>query len=217
VPELFLNNVPELFLDNLWPGLVAWSILYCSDYGLTIACARLYQAGARERIAFEGSYEITPYYQRDVNSLRLVSPRFVIALVLSLIWLSAMWWSATTASWPVMYSWALGAIVGIELAIHMRHFRNLFLFRAIVGTDQVRGRIEYARVLMLRASSFELLAFSGLFTVLVLFTRSSFAVGGAVSCLMVAVNHWMLARKQASRPLNPPPHPTAGGAGTGTG
>jgi hypothetical protein len=216
VPELFLNNVPELFLDQLWPGLVAWSILYCSDYGLTIACARLYQAGAREKIAFEGSYEITPYYQRDVNSLRSVRPRFVIALVLSLIWLSAMWWSAT-ASWPVMYSLALGAIVGLELAIHMRHFRNLFLFRAIVGTDQVRGRIEYSRVLMLRASSFELLAFSGLFTALVLFTRSSFAAGGAVSCLLVALNHWLLARKHASRPLNPPPHPTAAGVGTGKG
>ena len=63
------NRLPELFLDRLWPGLLAWTVLYISDYSLTIMCARLYQAGANQKMAFEGSYEITPYYQRDINAL----------------------------------------------------------------------------------------------------------------------------------------------------
>ena len=82
--------MPELFLDRLWPGLIAWTVLYISDYSLTIMCARLYQAGANQKMAFEGSYEITPYYQRDINSLRRLSPRFFAALLLSLVWLSAL-------------------------------------------------------------------------------------------------------------------------------
>ena len=162
--------MPGLFLDRLWPGLVAWTVLYISDYSLTIACARLYQAGARDKIALEGSYEITLYFERDIDALRRVSPRFLAALLLSLVWLSVIWWLAMD-TWPELYSFGLGAVVLMELAVHMRHLRNLFLFRALVGGDAVRGRIEYPRPLMLRMSSLEFLAFSGLYLVVFLFTR----------------------------------------------
>jgi hypothetical protein len=187
--------VPGLFLDRLWPGLVAWTILYISDYSLTIACARLYQAGAREKIAFEGSYEITPYYQGDINALRSLSPRFLAALLFSLVWLSAVWWLAMESFFPAMYAFLLGGMILLELAIHVRHFRNLVLFRAIVGSDAVRGRIEYPRRLMLRMSSIEILAFSGLFAVVFAFTGSWFVLGGAVTCLSLAFKHFRLARK----------------------
>lgn len=187
--------MPELFLDRLWPGLVAWTILYISDYSLTIVCARLYQAGARDKIALEGSYEITPYYQRDIDALRRVSPRFLAALLISLLWLSAVWWLAMESLFPPMYSFLLGGLILVELAVHMRHFRNLVLFRAVVGSDAVRGRIEYPRRLMLRMSSQESLAFSGLFAVVFLFTGSWFVLGGAVMCLSLAFKHLRLARK----------------------
>jgi len=96
---------------------------------------------------------------------------------------------------PPMYSFLLGGLILVELAIHMRHFRNLVLFRAIVGSDAVRGRIEYPRRLMLRMSSLESLAFSGLFAVVFLFTGSWFVLGGAVMCLSLAFKHLRLARK----------------------
>ena len=186
--------MPELFLDRLWPGLVAWTVLYISDYSLTIMCARLYQAGANEKMAFEGSYEITPYYQRDIDSLRRLSPRFFAALLLSLVWLVLVWWLANEI-WPPMYAFGLGGLILLQLAIHMRHLRNLVLFRALVGSDAVRGRIEYPRRLMLRMSSHEGLAFSGLFAVVFMFTGSWFVLGGAFTCLSLAGKHWRLARK----------------------
>jgi hypothetical protein len=186
--------LPELFLERLWPGLFAWTALYISDYSLTIACARLYQAGAREKIALEGSYEITPYYQRDINALRRVSPRFMAALLLTLALLTGIRWLALELSEPPLYSFALGAVISLQLAIHMRHLRNLFLFRALVGSDAVRGRIEYPRALMLRMSSLEILAFSGFFAVVFLFTGSWFVLGGAVACLSLALKHLRLAR-----------------------
>jgi len=186
--------VPELFLDRLWPGLLVWLLLYISDYGLTLACARLYQAGARDKIAFEGSYEINPYYQQDINALRRVSPRFLAALVLSLVWLTAVWWVAMEL-WPPFYAFGLGAVILLELAIHMRHFRNLVLFRAIVVTGSVRGRIEYPRRLMLRMSSLELLGFAGLFAVVFMFTGSWFVLGGATTCLSLGLGHLRFARR----------------------
>jgi len=68
-----------VFAESLWVGPVLWAGLYVSDYVLTIACARLYQA--QNKIVFEGSYEITPMFQADVNALRRVSPRFLFFLV----------------------------------------------------------------------------------------------------------------------------------------
>jgi hypothetical protein len=52
--------------------------LYVSDYLLTIASVRLYQAP--DKVVFEGSYEITPLFQNDVNALRRISPRLLLAL-----------------------------------------------------------------------------------------------------------------------------------------
>jgi hypothetical protein len=200
--------VPDLLLNSVWPGLVAWTILYCSDYVLTVVCARLYAAGARDKIVCEGSYEITPYFQRDVDSLRRVSPRFLAALVLSSLWLAATWW-LSTQSWPLMYAFALGAVILPELAIHVRHIRNLLLFRALVRTDEVRGRLEYSRPLMLRLSSLELLTFSGLFAVLFLFTGSVFVLGGVMTCSSLAAQHWRLARAHSAEKRSSPSLHTA--------
>ena len=66
------------FFVNAWPGVAVWIALYVSDYVLTVKCARLYKSGAHEKVVVEGSYELTAYFQRDIDSLRLFSPRFIL-------------------------------------------------------------------------------------------------------------------------------------------
>jgi hypothetical protein len=188
------SNLPDIFFNNLWPGMVAWSILYVSDYALTITCAHLYRAGANEKIVFEGSYEITPYFQNDINSLRLISPRFLAMLLLSTSLLVLMW-VLTRQSQPQFYQFVLGSMILLELTIHVRHLRNFFLFRSINYTDAVRGRIEYSRALMLRMSSLECFVFSGLYLVLFMFTQSWFILGGVAGLFSLAVKHRRLAAK----------------------
>lgn len=188
--------MPDFFLQNFWAGLAVWATLFISDYALTLTCARMYQSGVRDKIAYEGSYELTPYFQKDIDSLRRVSPRFI----LSLLWSSALLfvvWRLVGHSVPEMYAFALGAMILVQLAIHMRHFQNLFLFRA-AASDAVRGRIEYFRQLVLRSSSFQMIEFSGLFFALFAFTHSWFVLGGGVICLSVAGKHWRLARREVS-------------------
>jgi hypothetical protein len=58
-----------IFFSNLWPGLTIWSLLYVSDYAFTIVCARLYRSRVSEKLVFEGSFELNPVFQQDVNSL----------------------------------------------------------------------------------------------------------------------------------------------------
>ncbi len=109
----------NFFFNTLWPGLTVWSVLFISDYVLTITCARLHRAGVSEKLVLEGSYEITPYYQRDIDSLRLVSPRFLAMLLLGAVMLTAVWLLAGQ-SLPGLYNFALGSMILVQLTVHTR-------------------------------------------------------------------------------------------------
>jgi hypothetical protein len=192
-----MNGLGNYLFSNLWSGLIAWTALYISDYALTLICARLYRRGANQKIVLEGSFEITPYFQRDIDSLRVISPRFLVALAISVLYLVAVWWLASESQ-PALYEFVLGILICTELAVHQRHIRNLFLFSAIAKTEAVEGRIRYSRPLLLRMSSVEKFAFSGLFAVLFAFTLNWFVLGGSIGCLSVAFRHLRLARKETA-------------------
>lgn len=69
--------------QSLWPTLAFWAVLYISDYVLTVTCARLYRGGIDRNIVFEGSFELNPVFQKDIDSLRWLSPRFIWLLFLT--------------------------------------------------------------------------------------------------------------------------------------
>jgi len=189
------------FFDNLWSGLVVWVVLYVSDYTFTLACARLYRQGVCDKIVFDGSFELNPYFQADIDSLRVVSPRFVAALIIGLAYFAAIHWLAAESQ-PGLYEFVLGAAISSELAIHVRHLRNLFLFRAIARGEDIQGRIHYSRSIILQMSSVELLGFSVLFGVTSIFTSSWFLMGGTAACVALALKHWRQANKQSGRGKN---------------
>jgi hypothetical protein len=181
-----------MFTETQWLFPLVWAGLYTSDYCFTIACARLYQA--QSTIVFEGSYEITPAFQRDVNALRRISPRFVAILVASTayVWLLAR----VSSAWEThdVFALAIGALVLIQLTVHLRHLRNWFLLRA-VHRGSITGHIDYRRGVVLRGSAFELLTFSALYACLFVVTRNPFVLGGAIACSVLSINHYWLARR----------------------
>jgi hypothetical protein len=71
-----MPTLETLFVDNLWVCLLTWLVLYISDYYLTIWGAHLYRSGAQEHIVYEGSYELTPQFQKDIDALKLFSLNF---------------------------------------------------------------------------------------------------------------------------------------------
>jgi hypothetical protein len=181
----------DALFDSPWIGPLVWAAVYISDYLMTLTCARMYQA--QQSIVFEGSYELTPIFQADVNALRRVSPRFLIALLASTGYLVVVQRTSSAAGLESLYAGVLGAMLLLQSAAHMRHFRNWFLFR---NGRALQGRLSYPRVLMLRTSAFELLGFSALYLLLFLVTSSVFILGGAVACGVFSLNHYRLARRQ---------------------
>ncbi len=181
------------FGSALWPSLILCAVLYVLDYYLTIAGARLYRAGAQQIIIFEGSYELTPAYQNDIDELRWFSKRFIWSLIRMLAIVSLAWWLTTVAKIPQLFSLYLGLVVGLQLAVQKRHLQNLFLFRAIVKPGAANGQIKYSRALILRQSSLEMLVFTALFALLSFLTWNLFLLGCAIGCLSVAIRHLTLA------------------------
>jgi hypothetical protein len=180
----------ELLVENIWFAVSVWAAVYISDYCLTIWAARLYQSGANEHLVLEGSLEITPYFQDDVNALRTVSIKFIRALILSVVMISAAWLIAVRwASMPQAFSILLGALIFLEATAHIRHIRNIAFLKSLKAARGLRGKIEYPRWLSLRLSSVEILAFSALFLVAFLMTGSWFFVGGVASCLITGLKH----------------------------
>jgi len=186
-----------MITETRWLFPLLWAGLYTSDYCFTIACARLYQA--QSTIEFEGSYEITPAFQRDVNALRRISPRFVAILIGSTAYVWLLAHLSTAWEFRELFAVAIGALVLIQLTVHLRHLRNWFLLRA-VHRGSITGHIAYRRDVVLRASAFELLTFSALFACLSVVTHSRFVLGGAIACSVLSLNHYSLARRHdASR------------------
>ncbi len=188
----------RLLLDNVWLAILVWCIIYVSDYALTIYAARLYRRGANQHIVLSGSYEMTPYYQKDIDALRVVSRRFILALVLFSVFIGIEWLAMVQwARLPELFSFLIGALILLELAVHVRHLRNIVSFRLVAIPNAVQGTLAYSRPYSLKMSAIDLVAFGILYFVLMVLVGGWFLFGGAVACLVFGARHWLWARKTA--------------------
>jgi hypothetical protein len=185
-----------------WYGVVLWIILYTSDYYFTLYSAR----GLREvgHFQHEGGYELTPQFQKDVDSLRPVSPLHLALLFLYSLLLLLVWWFVEHfQGMPGVYLFYLGMFLLLEAAVHFRHLRNAFLVHALRQNGGVEGRILYRRWLSYRISAFDFLVNSGFFLIVSILEWSPFFLGGAVMCLVMTIRHAGMAAKAKSTSATP--------------
>jgi hypothetical protein len=176
------------------PGLILWAVLYISDYYLTIYAAR----GFREigHFQFEGSYELTPQFQADVDALKRISARHIALLVLCSILIVTLWWVIVRLlASPWLYNLYLGLFLLVEVAVHLRHLRNVFLIREIRRHGGVEGQISYRKWFSYRVSAFEFYSMGTLFLMVAVLSFSSFFLGGALVCFGTGLKHSRLAKK----------------------
>jgi hypothetical protein len=190
-------NVFEELFESAWLGPALWAAAYVSDFALTLTCARMYRA--QQIVVFEGSYELTPLFEGDVNALRKISPRFVASLIASTayVWLVRRIAGPSTTRFD-LYVGVLGATLLVQATIHIRHLRNWFLFKW--GAAFIRGRLVYSRRFMLTMSAFELFLFACLYFGLFLVTASVFILGGMLACTVLSLNHYRLAQRHRAAP-----------------
>lgn len=188
--------IENLLIHNVWLALALWVFAYVLDYYLTLYAARLYQNGAKEHFGFSGSYELTPYYQKEIDRLRLISPRFLLALALSSVGIWLVWWLAVSFfDLSPFFLLLIGGLISRQLIVLARHVRNIVLFRHARTAGNIQGRVDYTRRVTLRVSAAELLTFAAFFLLIFLISGSIFFVGGTLACTLTGLQHWRLASK----------------------
>lgn len=180
-----------------WPGVLLWIILYISDYYLTIYSARgFHEIG---HFKFEGSFELTPLYQKDIDALKPVSRRHILLLVLSSLLIAVIWWiTMRLINFPLAYLFYLlylGMFILLEAAVHLRHLRNLSLIREIRKDGGVEGEIRYKKWFSYRISAAEFYVYAGLFFFFAVLAYSPLFLGGALTCLATGLKHSRLSKK----------------------
>jgi hypothetical protein len=181
------------------PGVILWIVLYMSDYYLTIYSAR----GFREvgHFQFEGSFELTPQFQKDIDALKPVSKRHIILLVLFSLLIVLIWWlTKHLLFFPWTYLLYLGMFLLLEVAVHLRHLRNVSLIREIRKGGGAEGQISYKKWFSYRISASEFYLHSVLLLLFAVLTYSPFFLGGAIMCFGTGFKHSRLAKKAKSFP-----------------
>jgi hypothetical protein len=182
-----------------WYGVILWIILYTSDYYLTIYSAR----GFREigYFQFEGSFELTSQYQKDIDNLKPVSKLHITLLVAYSLLILLIWWITRIS---IYLQWAyllyLGMFLLLEVAVHMRHLRNIALIREARKNGGMEGQITYKKWFSYRISAYELYLSSALFLLIALLTYSLFFLGDAIMCFGTGIKHSRLAKKAKTVP-----------------
>jgi hypothetical protein len=186
--------VERYLLSHPWLAPVLWLVLYTSDYYLTLWGARLVKR--QDFYRWEGSYEMTPEYQDDVDKQRPVSRTLVTWAIVGAGLL--LLFGIIPGSAPQVYGGFVGWFLLIEVLVHMRHFQNIMLYRRLTGPNPgVSGHILTTREGIYRSSSMNLVSI-GIFVLLVsALTGSTLLLGGALHALYTSYHDLSLARYYA--------------------
>ncbi len=181
-------------LPQIWFTLLIWSILYTSDYYLTIYTSQKITVGMAQHLEFERSFELNPLYEGDVNQLRWVSPRFFLMWLVTSVFLLLAWWMTRLIQLPELFNFLAGELILLELAIQLRHLRNLALIKSY-QPGALTGHLRYAYWFGLRLSAWEMFSMSVFYLILAILLGSWFFGGGSVGCLMLGFKHWRRSKK----------------------
>lgn len=183
-------------LQNVWLVTILWALVYISDYYLTIYSARQFAGPMRRHIQVEGSFELTPVFQKDVDALKMFSPAFFSRLLISLALIPAIYVVALNLFENLfLYEFLIGGLFLRSASIHLRHLRNVTTAILVRRPGSMRGKVENSRWLTLRLSGAELMGFGVLFLLAALVASSAFFLGGGVITSITGIQHWAMARK----------------------
>ncbi len=178
-----------LSVDTLPVAIILWLIVYPADYYLTIYGRRLWLKNAQPFFTFAGSYELNPYYQKDIDAERLVSRRFIFMLAFGVVWMILVWGATHYLNITQVFSAGVGYLVLMEVVVISSHVQNIRLFKMTAVAGAVEGHMRYSRWVSIDATAWKYGYWALVFLVLALLNTNWFLAGGAVSCLSIFIRY----------------------------
>jgi hypothetical protein len=172
-----------------WAPLVALVAVatFVLDWSLTHVGAAASRK-VRDRYAFEGSYELNPTWQADIDAGRRFTWRMVgVAVALAALLLAMRYAVELGELDPAFFAFAAGAVLLIQAPTIMAHATNLQMFRGLADPSAVTGSITFNRWLIVRQAASYLIRFAVLWLLLWVPSQQAFFLGGALACAMFGV------------------------------
>ena len=182
-----------------WAPIAIAAVVGCffADYTLTHIGARANEL-VRDRWRVEGSYEMNPTWERQIDSRQWFGPRVVLvplALAAILGTLRLLAGLVDVYDDPAYFGSAVGVMLLLQAPILLLHAMNLQTFQMLLDPTAAEGGIAYRRWFVYRQSVVYLLGFSVIWLVLWVPSQQAFFLGGAASCALFASRFWQLASK----------------------
>ena len=172
-------------------AIVLWALLFGLDYALTLRGAKLYREIGKKYQDIEGSYELNPQFQKDIDQRRLISRKFLLLLLLVGALIAIEWFGFVQIFHvPAGYLFVLGVLYCRQFVVHMRHLQTTSLYRFLSkNPDALSGSLRISREYILKQSETQFALFGILFLIIAALTSSWFFLGGSVGCMGAAVIH----------------------------
>ncbi len=179
--------IQTLLTDSYWLAIVVSAVFYALDYYLAINAAYLYHNGAKDFVAYAGSYMKSAGFGDIGSKPRLFAPRLLWVLLFLAVSIGVLrWFFVQQYRQPEVFMFILGGVLLLEAADVLRHFRNLTLFRHIQAGQGVTGTVEYSRELVHTLQFNEMYGYTALYLFAFLISGSWFVLGGAFTCLVTS-------------------------------
>jgi hypothetical protein len=171
-----------------WAPLVALVAVatFVLDWSLTHIGAAA-SVKVRDRWAAEGSYELNPTWQSEIDAGRRFTWRMVgVAVALAALLLAMRYVVELGELDAAIFAVAAGAVLLLQAPTIMVHANNLQTFRDLADPTAITGSVRFSRWLVLRQAAWYLVRFAALWLVLWVPSQQAFFLGGALSCLLFA-------------------------------
>jgi len=187
----------NVFFEWPWLASAVWIVLHSLDYYLTLYACRLYKTGGQRFWDFDGSFEMNPAYQADVERMSVFPRRFALSLFLPAIALYVVT-ALAEARLHWLLAFVIGAIIFTRASVIGSHMSNIWLFRRACRPDApFYGHIKYERRVLISISVLRLAEAAAILGVATCLAPNPWTFGGAVGLALAAV----LLRRRALRAL----------------
>ena len=173
-----------------WAPLAIAIVVACffADYSLTHVGARANER-VRDRWRVEGSYEMNPVWERQIDSgrwfgLRVLLVPLALAAILGALRLLAGFFDVYAD--PAYFALGVGTMLLIQAPVLMLHASNLQTFRMLADPSAAEGSIVYRRWFVYQQGIVYLAGFAVLWLLLWVPSQQAFFLGGVLSCGLFA-------------------------------
>lgn len=188
----------DILVGNPWLVALLWGLLSIFDFSATMLYSKAYREFLSVNITYEGGMEMNPAFEKDVQQLRWFSPRYLVSMLTVALLIVLAGWVFPTLWFEVL----AGAALMLVLITDLRHIENLSTVWFMKSDpDSFKGKIQQSYALSQRRIAVGTFNIGMLYLIVYFLVGRVFFLGGALICVLFALRHFLLSKRQIPKSM----------------